>query len=144
MASLTSANTVFMLAIVGLFDAPQSLQGFAADDIFTTADIQSTETLMGVDGILSAGYVNMPVPQTIALQADSDSNEIFDQWYQAQKVAQDVYYANASVLLPSLSKSYTLTKGALTTYPPTPNVAKILQPRRFGITWQSISPANIL
>jgi hypothetical protein len=34
-------------------------------------------------------------------------------------------------------------KGALTSYPTMPNAARTLQPRRFQITWQSVTPQNI-
>lgn len=141
--SITSANSIYMLAIVGLFDSPQQLQGFAADDIFTTEDLQSTEGIMGVDGFLSGGFVFMPILQSIALQADSLSNEIFDQWYNAQQTARDVFYANATISLTSLGKKYTMTKGLLTRYKPMPDAAKTLTPRRFGVTWQSVNAANV-
>lgn len=143
MGSITSANAVLMLSITSLFPSPQQLQGFAADDIFSTEDIQVTEPVMGVDGRLSAGFVNMPVPMAIALQADSLSNVMFDQWAAASKVLQDVYFAQATVMLTSLGKKWNCTNGTLTRYKPMPDAAKILQPRRFGIVWESVLPSNV-
>jgi len=143
MGSITSANAVLMLSITSLFPAPQQLQGFAADDIFSTEDIQVTEPVMGVDGKLSAGFVNMPVPMSIALQADSISNAIFDQWAAASKVLQDVYFAQMSVVFPSLNKKWTCSNGTLTRYKPMADAAKVLQPRRFGIVWETVLPANV-
>lgn len=143
MGSITSANAVLMLSISSLFDQPQQLQGFATDDIFTTDDIQVTETQMGVDGKLSAGFVNMPVAMSISIQADSLSNVIFDQWAAASKVKQDVYYAQMTVMLSSLNKKWTCTKGSLTRYKPMPDATRVLQARRYGIVWESVLPANI-
>ena len=37
-------------------------------------------------------------------------------------------------------KTYTMTKGFLTNYKPIPDIKKLLQPQRFRITWQSVSP----
>jgi hypothetical protein len=141
MASITSANATFMLSITGLFPVPVKLQGFAADDIFSTDPLASVETIMGVDGLLSAGFVFVEVKQGISLQADSPSNTLFDAWHAAQQLAKDVIKADGLVLLPSITTTWTLTKGFLTTYPPIPDGGKTLKPRKFGITWESVSPA---
>jgi hypothetical protein len=141
MASITSANAVIQLTIFPLFAIPQQLQGFAADDIFDVEPLESAETVMGVDGILSAGFVFVPVLQNFALQADSPSEFIFDTWWTAQQVAKDIYFADATVLLPGLSKKWAMTRGVLTNYKPLPDAKKTLQPQRFRVTWQSALPA---
>lgn len=143
MADLTAANCIYMLSITGLFPAPQQLQGFAADDVFSTDAIAASETIMGVDGKLSGGYINVEQPQSISLQADSPSIFIFDQWYLNQKFGNKIFTANGVVILPGLGSKWTLTKGFLKTYPPIPDTKKLLGPRRFGITWESIVPVNI-
>jgi hypothetical protein len=84
MSTLTGANAVLMLTIPPLFTTPQQIQGFAADDVYDLDEIESVETLMGVDGILSGGFVWKSQPQTIMLQADSPSNAVFDTWYSQQ------------------------------------------------------------
>lgn len=139
--TITAANAVYMLSIANLFDTPQQLQGFAADDVFSTEALQSAETLMGVDGKLSGGFVFAPVVQSVVLQSDSDSNAIFEQWWAAQQQAQEVFIANGLVTLLNLGSKYTLTRGFLTAFPPMPDAKKLLQPRRYGITWNSILPA---
>jgi hypothetical protein len=141
MSTITSANAIVTLAIVGLFDTPVQLQGYSADDIFTVEPRQTSEVLMGVDGILSAGFVCNPTVQNISLQADSNANDIFDQWVQAMKVARDVYFANATVVLLSINRTFTCTKGSLTSYPPISDAARVLRPRRYTINWEDVSPA---
>jgi hypothetical protein len=138
MATLTSANCVFMLSITSLFPAPQQLQGFSAEDIFSTEPVDPVEVLMGVDGLLSGGWTPTPKKQTISLQADSASNLIFDAWQAAQEQVRDAYIASGFITLPSTSTIYTCVRGFLTTFSPTPDAKKILQPRRFGITWQNV------
>jgi hypothetical protein len=141
MASITSVNAVYMITIPGVFPDPQQLQGFAVDDIFTTDAIDNVETMMGVDGNMSAGFVFVPVKQSIALQADSPSNDVFYQWYAAQQALKDIYFANGVVVLPGLGKKWTMTRGVLSSYHPMPDMAKVAQPQRYSITWNKVSPA---
>jgi hypothetical protein len=126
-----------------LFAAPTQLQGFAADDAFATEAVASVEVLMGVDGILSAGFVYVPIRQTVAIQADSISNDLFDAWWNAMQTTKDVFLAQGVITLTTIQKKYALTNGSLTTYHPIPDVKKLLQPRRYGITWQTSSPAPV-
>lgn len=143
MGSITSANAVYALSIASLYNTAQQLQGFSADEIFSTDPLESAEVLMGVDGILSAGFIFVPVKQMINLQADSPSNLIFQNWWASQQVAKDVYIASGIITLPSISTKFTLSQGYLTTYPATPDAGKTLKPRKYGITWQSILPGII-
>lgn len=141
MATITSANSVLMLGVTSLFPTPQQIQGFSTDDIFSTDPLESAEVIMGVDGKLSAGFVYVLVKQMYNLQADSASVSIFDQWYAAQQSAQDLFFANATIVLPSLGQKWAMTKGVLSNYPPMPDAGKTLKPRKFTITWESISNA---
>ncbi len=141
--SITAANAVYMLSIFPVFPIPVQLQGFAADDVFSTDPQTVAETSMGVDGLLSAGFVFNAVTQNITLQANSDSNNIFDAWQQAQKAVKDTYFANAVIMLRGIGSKWTMTNGVLTTYPPMPDAKKVLQPRRFGITWESVDQALV-
>lgn len=138
--TITASNAVITLVIPGLYDAPQIIQQFSADDVFSADAVQAAEVQMGVDGRLSAGFIYTPKPWNISLMADSDSNDIFENWNNSMQVAQDIFYANGNVLLTSIRRSYTLTKGALTTFPPMVSAGKVLQPRRYTIVWESILP----
>ena len=101
MATITSANSVLSLAINKYFPVPQVIQGFAVDDAFESESVQQSETLMGVDGILSGGKVFVPYKMTIHLQADSPSVFLFDAWRNAQDADADVYAASGSIVLSS-------------------------------------------
>jgi hypothetical protein len=141
MANLTAANSVIMLSVNGLYGIPQQLQGYSADDVFDTEEIDAAETIMGVDGILSGGLIYVEKPWSINLQANSASNGLFDNWIQAQIAQNDLFTADMTIFLPSLGTKYAFTNGILKKYPPTPSAKKILQPRKFTIVWESISPA---
>jgi hypothetical protein len=144
MPAITSVNAIFTLSISNLFPAPVQLQGFSAEDIFTNDPVVPNEISMGLDGVLSAGYVNVPTPMSIMLQADSASNDIFDQWRYAP-IANNgtVYFAQGTLILPALAKKWAMTQGVLTSFPTVSDAARTLRPRRFGITWESVTPAPI-
>lgn len=143
MPSITSANAVVMIAVTDLFPIPVQLQGFAADDVFDTDTIDPAEVIMGVDGIMSAGFVFVPVKQNFALQADSKSNLIFEAWYLAQQTAREVFFGTGIVHIGSIKRSYVMTNGVLSGYKPIPDAKRVMQPRRFTITWESIVGAPL-
>ena len=139
--SITAANAVFYLSIIGLYDAPQLLQGYAADAAFDTDAIEPSEIVMGVDGKMSAGFVPMVNNQNISLMPSSPSSSIFEDWISAEKQYLEKYFAMASIALPATGRKYQLTNGVLSSIPVIPGVHKVLQARTFRITWEDISPA---
>lgn len=143
MGDITSANATITLTIPPLFATPQQLQGFSTDDVFDIPAIQSVEVKMGVDGVLSSGFVFREIPMDIFLQADSISNGIFDQWWTQMVAALATYMASGIIRLPGISTKFTLSNGALTSYKPAPPAKKTLDPRKHTITWNMIAPALI-
>lgn len=135
--TLTAANSVILLTVPGLFDTPVQLQGYATDDVFDTDAIEPAETMMGVDGKLSAGWVPKEIKQSYTLQADSDSVQIFDVWYQAQQRVREILRCSGTVILPAVAQKMILSRGVLTSFQPA-TAKKVLQPRKFTITWESL------
>ncbi len=143
MATITSANSVYALSITGLYLSPQILQGYAADDGFTTDAVEKAETVMGLDGRLSGGYVFNAFKQTITIMPDSPSLELFSNWTLAQMASREVLIANGSISLPAIGKRYVMTRGFLTSFKAIPDVKKVLAAVPFQITWESIVGASI-
>ena len=141
--SITAANATIIFSISTVFPAPFQLQGFDVEDVYDTDDVEIAVTKMGVDGYLSSGFVYNEVKQTYTLQADSASNQIFEQWYAANLVAQDTFRADATIILPALGLQYTHTKGFLTRLKPLADAKKVLQARKWQLTWQSILPSPL-
>jgi hypothetical protein len=141
--NITSANAVIMLTIPGLFPIPQQLEGFAADDIFTTDPINPIVPIMGMDGKLSGGFVPRPKIQNFTLQADSASNFLFESWQATQESTLDVLPAGAVVVISGIGREYTCLVGLLTNYSVAPDARQTLQPRRYQITWQNVFGAPI-
>lgn len=138
---ITSANAVLALAVPPLFPVPQRIQGFSTDDIYGIAQIKSVETAMGVDGLLSGGFVFVAIVQSLMLQADSASNDFFDTWWTSMQATKGVYRASGLIKLPAISTKFSQTKGFLTGYTPAPAGKRTLQPRSYEITWESIFPS---
>lgn len=141
--SLTAANAIIQLGVTSVFPAPQQLQGFGADDVFSTAALASVETSMGVDGILSGGFVEVEVKQTYTLQADSTSMFIFDDWWNAMVTQQEAFTASGVIVLKAVGIKWNMTKGFLTEYKPMPDAGKLLKVRQFGITWNKARKAPV-
>ncbi len=141
MGSVTAADAVLMITIPGIFAVPQQIQGFASDDAFDLPQIRSAEVMMGVDGVLSDGFVFVPFTQTITLQADSASNLLFDTWWAQMQATKSTYRAQALIKLPSITRKYGLLSGTLTGFKPISGVKRLLQPRTHEITYESYVPA---
>lgn len=143
MASITSANSILMLGVAGLFTVPQQLQGFAEDDMFSIAAVETKEVKMGVDGKLSAGYIPQIKVMDVTLQADSPSGVFFDAWYAAEEATKEAYFAFGIIRQPSVGKSYALTNGVLCNYAPMADAKKTLAPRKFQIKFESVIGAPL-
>jgi hypothetical protein len=143
MSTITSANSVLMLGINKLFNIPIQIQGFSADDAFLIDDIDMAETMMGVDGKLSGGWIPVAKSMEISLQADSASNDFFDAWVAAESISREKYKANGSILLQGTGKLYVLTGGFLKKGSVMPAAKKVLQPRKFTIEFETISSAPV-
>jgi hypothetical protein len=140
--SLTAANSVITLSQDTLFpNNPQSLQGYSADDVTDIEPAKILEHIMGVDGILSFGFVWVERMQEITLQANSAANSFFDTINAQQEAAQDVYPLNGTIILPAIGLQFDLVNGGLETYKPMPQVQKILRPRKYRIVWNRVIPS---
>jgi hypothetical protein len=143
MTDITSANCQLAITIPGVFNSPQVLVGFSADDIFDIDEVDAAEILMGVDGRLSGGFVFSPSVQRIRLQADSPSVNVFDQWYQYSKSVVGVVPASAVFKFPAIGLKFNISKGILQRYKSMPDARRILQPRTFTIAWENPIPSPI-
>lgn len=142
MGDISAANAILVITVPSLFPVPVQIQGFGPDDVFSFDDIELVETSMGVDGLLSGGFVWKEQPMGFTLQADSDSNDFMDIWMANQKAALRSYPANGVLTLPSISKKLIMTKGFLGTYK-LPDGKRTLTPRRYRLKWEEVSPFPI-
>jgi hypothetical protein len=135
--TLSVPNIVIQLSVPQLVSLT-TLTGFAPDDIYTIETVDNVELVMGLDGILSAGW--MPAPRTIIFKqmANSPTASFFTQWDQGQQLARDVYPAQGIITYPGLGYQVNLVQGFLGAQHFLPDAAKILQPQTFRISWQNV------
>jgi hypothetical protein len=142
--TISSANAVFLLSVPPIFTSPQTIQQWGSDDFLDTDPLESAEVQMGIDGHQTGGFVFVSVRQMLTLMADSISIPLFDTWYASQLQVRDLYYATATPTLPSIATKYAMVNGILHTYPPISLVKRRLEVRRFGISWESVTPSPII
>ena len=143
MSTITSANSSFALIVPGVYSAPQSIQGYATDDAFAAEAVEKVETMMGIDGKLSAGYIFNPYKMTITLQADSGSIALFTNWQLAQDAVREVIAASGTIIIPSIGYKFAMTNGYMTRFQSMPEAKKTLNPTKFEISWEKIVGAKV-
>lgn len=136
--TITSADSTFVVSSADFALAATILEGYAADASFAMESVQTAETVMGVDGKLSAGWTPRPYPQTITLQPDSPSRPIFDLIAAGQDAARTVFRLNGVITLPGNQYSHALSRGVLVGYTAIPAGQKVLQPMTFQIVWEKV------
>ena len=140
---ITAANSVYTLTVPGLYNAPITLENYAADRAFETEARELAETAMSIDGYLNAGWIPNPVTQTIALAASSESALIFEAIVMAQDARRGLYRMGAEIQIPALGRKYTLVRGLLRSIVGVPTAGRVLEARHFEITWERVLPAAI-
>lgn len=143
MGDITAANAVILISVPLLLPVPTQIQGFAADDIFSNDDVDTADTMMGVDGVLSGGMIYAPTPWDVTLQADSPSASFFEAWDTGQQAAVAAFPAQMNVTLTSIGRSYQCVTGFLVRAKRMPDAKKVLQPRKWRIMWQQIIPIPV-
>ncbi|MGX7346343.1 phage tail fiber protein [Acetobacter pasteurianus] len=140
---ISAANSVFTITVPGLYNAPITLENYAADRAFETEARELIETQMSIDGYLNAGWVPNPVTQSISLAASSDSAAIFEVIVAAQDAKRGLYRLGAEIQLPSIGRKYTMVRGLLRSIVSVPSPGRVLEARTFEIIWERVIPAAI-
>jgi len=139
---LTVANSSLLLSVEALYPAAQLLQGYAADDAFDPDAVENGEYAMGIDGVLSAGFVFNAVPFSLTLQADSASLQLFENIYQYETANRTKLSANLTVTLPAIKRRYELNKGFMRSYK-APAGKKVLQPAAVQFVFARMEVSNL-
>lgn len=141
--TITSADSTFVISSADIALAATILSGYAADAAFAMDNATTAETALGVDGKLSAGWVPRSYNQTITLQPDSPSRQVFDVFVAAQDAARTIYRLNGVITLPGNQYSHSFSRGVLKGYTPMPTGQKVLQPMTFQIEWERVIPVPL-
>lgn len=136
--TITSADAIFALTVTNLFPSAQTLEGYAADAMFALGDTEMAVSVRGADGKLSGGYVFGEYLQTITIMPDSQSREIFETWQLTSQTAKAVFRCNATIILPAISRKFTLTNGILQRVKAIPDANRVLQQMTYQINWETV------
>jgi hypothetical protein len=136
--SITSVNAVITLSVPLILPVPFVLEGFAADDIFDSDELDMAETIMGADGILSGGLVFAKTAWKVTLQADSPSMASLEAWDAGQQALGDVAPAQGNITLTGIGRTFQLVTGFLVKGKRLPDAKKTLMPRRWSVDWQQV------
>jgi len=139
---ITSKNAICMLTIPGVYPTAQQLDNFAADNVYTTDDVNPVEVVQGVDGQVGFGLLPYVIKQKFTIQPNSRALSVIDDWNNAMKSGGEVILASMVTTLSSIKQKYVSLDGALTMYHPIPDAKKVLQAVTFEITWSSVDPAQ--
>ncbi|WP_291365360.1 phage tail fiber protein [Acetobacter sp. UBA5411] len=140
---ITSANSIFVITVTSLLQAPVTLQNYAADRAWDAPELEMAETQMSIDGYLNAGWVPNPVDQTVSFSAASVSVPVFETIMAAQQTSRSLYRLGGEITLTSTGRKYTMVNGILRAASVLPAAARVLEARAFSIRWQSVTPAGI-
>lgn len=133
---ITSANSSISCA-----DAlgNHNLEGYAADSALGAEIAKITETRMGVDGQMSAGYVPSIKRFQIDFEASSSSIAHFMDLAMLAQTTKTPQPVVMTVTIPAVGKRF-ICNGVLTDYPPVFNIKRTLDPMSFSFDFQEIIP----
>lgn len=145
--SVTSANSIFNLTIAGPVEGTNLYSGvqllmFAVDNAFMAEVVDTAEVEVGVDGYGVAGYRPHEVPMTIRFEAASPSLTVFENWFGTQDAINDILFASAIILQPSVGRKYICPMGTLMRISSMAEARRILADREFNIHWLPNGPGQ--
>ena len=140
--SITGSTGISSLGTLsGLIGVPQQIEGWSADNAFSIDAQQTAMVVQGVDGKTHFGWVPHLVPFNVSLMPDSDSQDYLEGLVTAQDLMRETLMITGTLIIPAISKKYSLTNGALTSYTPIPSHQRVLSAQAMTITFSSITPA---
>ncbi|EHI2320991.1 hypothetical protein J9D40_001302 [Salmonella enterica] len=110
--------------------------------MFALGDTEMAVSVRGADGKLSGGFVFGEYLQTITIMPDSPSRDLFETWQLTSLTSKAVFRCNATIILPAISRKFTLTNGILQRVKAIPDAQRVLQAMTFQINWESVIGEN--
>lgn len=141
--NITSANATAVMVVDSLFPAGFNLEAFSTDQSLAMGEETVTETRMGVDGKMAAGFMPSIKNVTISFEQFSPSVEYLEQLYQAMQANKKTYEVTLVATVPSIGKTYTFTGGVLKTAKPFADHKKVLDPVNYSFDFEMMSIASI-
>jgi hypothetical protein len=141
--NITSADAAAVLKVQQIFPGGITLEQFGADAAVAEDAIDITETRMGVDGKMVAGYTPVIHPVTVTLEASSPSFDALAHVWAAMAKAKTIYECDLIVTVPSIDRVFTWTVGVLKNGAPFPSLNKVLAPTAWLFHFEKLDVAQI-
>lgn len=140
---ITSANAELILTVDEIFPAGIVLQMFGTDQSFNMDAVDITETRMGVDGKMVAGYTPVIYPVTITLEAASPSRFSLSTVWEAMAANRKIYTCGLVATLPSIGERITWSTGVLKNGVVVPPGQKVLGPTTWLLHFEKLERAGV-
>ncbi|MDR1396861.1 MAG: hypothetical protein LBJ14_03940 [Desulfarculales bacterium] len=140
---ITSANAELVLTVGEIFPAGIVLQMFGTDQSANMDSVEITETRMGVDGYMAAGYTPVIYPVTVTLEAASPSRFSLSTLWEAMAANKRVYACGLVAALPSIGERITWSNGVLKNGVIVPPMRKVLGPTTWLFHFERLERARI-
>lgn len=154
MGSISNANSSLVItprlagALSGLLPALAgagiNVQGYSSDDAFATEAVDIAETHIGVDGLMSAGYLPRLNKMSITLSPDSITLPVFNALVGVQDQIKELILLDGILTLQSINTTFALINGVMSRITPIPPGKKVLNPVSYELTWWQITPAPMV
>ncbi len=105
--------------------------------------MENGEIVKGVDGFIAAGWLPTQPRLNVTLMANSPSQDLFDNIFQNEQAARDKILLQGLIIVPGISKKYTLINMYLFSFMHLAPAKKTLQPRKYGLILDDISVAPV-
>ncbi|MDL2315513.1 hypothetical protein LJC59_00320 [Desulfovibrio sp. OttesenSCG-928-A18] len=140
---ITSANAELVLTVESLFPSGIVLQMFGTDQAANMDAVDITETRMGVDGKMVAGYTPVIYPVTVTLEASSPSRFSLSTVWEAMAANRKIYVCGLVCTLPSIGERLTWSTGVLKNGVVVPSLQKVLAPTTWLFHFEKLERAKI-
>lgn len=136
--NITSANASVVMVVENLFPAGVTLEQFGTDQAFSQEQSQVTETRMGVDGQMVAGWIPTIKILTITLEASSPSFDYMVQLFRAMDKGRTIFPVTVVARIPSIDQTITWSNGVLHDANPVPAANNVLDPTTWIFHFQDM------
>ena len=140
---ITSANAELILTVSDIFPSGIVLQMFGTDQSINMDAVDITETRMGVDGKMVAGFTPVIYPITITLEAASPSRFSMSTVWEAMSANRRIYTCGLVCTLPSIGERLTWSGGVFKNGTVVPPLQKVLGPTTWLLHFEKIERARI-
>lgn len=124
--NITSADVIAVMTVDSLYPQGFRLQQFSTDAAISQGDDTVSETRIGVDGHMVAGYTPSIKTVTITLEPSSPSIPYLDNLYKSMQKNKKTYMCSLIVTIPALGKEVKYSYGVLKTSKILPDIQKTL------------------